>query len=123
MAYILKLSGYLVDPDCRMDEMSAEELNSKIRNALCSLDMIPKCIQVKEKVIGEWSDNHPLNSINCGIMCCEHYFKENMPVADILLEFASSLQCIRNECKGDIALADEKTNVLLKSVIEKLGVV
>ncbi len=71
MATIFKVTSYLVDTnDCLTEQDVADALHFK-----CDA-MVKPNIAVESCNIGEWDDDHELNSIFCSRETLEKYFKE-----------------------------------------------
>lgn len=70
MAKILKLSGYIVDPD---------EFYNKGRIQENIDGTIFQHFHVEEADIPNWNDEHPLNYDNCDLAECEKYFPHKYP--------------------------------------------
>ena len=70
MAKIFEIHGYYIDPN---EDYSAEDLKVALSE---DYDLITHHIEVKERDIGEWEDENPLNYCDCPKSECEKYFKE-----------------------------------------------
>ena len=69
MARILKIEGYIVDPD---NSIYDNDIETILRNN----DMITKHFKISEQNIGEWNDNLIINRIDCPKVELERYFKK-----------------------------------------------
>ena len=71
MANIIKISGYLIDPN---EEYQGE---NDIEIALERyIDMFTQNFHEESVNIGEWDEESPLNYGNCDLAECEKYFKK-----------------------------------------------
>lgn len=69
MAHIFKITAYMVDAN---EDFNASNIKDEIQNID---DIIVKNVEVIEKDIGEWDDDHPLNRCNSPIKECTKYFE------------------------------------------------
>lgn len=69
MAKIFKISGYAVDYN---GDYSPESIK---RELFERMDMFGKHIEIEERDIGEFYDDHPLNYMDSPKEECEKYFK------------------------------------------------
>ena len=69
MARIFKITAYMVDAN---EDFNASSIKDEIKNID---DIIVKNVEVIEKDIGEWDDDHPLNRFNSPIEECTKYFE------------------------------------------------
>ena len=73
MAEIIKITGYLVSLDDCIDEKEVALAAKEILGS--KFDCIGKPFTAESADIGEWHDDHELNSFNCTTETCESYFK------------------------------------------------
>lgn len=74
MAKIFKVSAYIVDPNNEFDESSLEEcLEGCTQN-----DVSLSHVNIECADIGEWSDDLPVNYIDCNREEFEKYFKTSL---------------------------------------------
>lgn len=79
MANIFKLSGYIVDPENRT---SVEGITNRIGHY--DPNVFSRHLHIESGNIGDWSDELPINDVNCDLAECEKYFSSMSVDEDIV---------------------------------------
>ena len=76
MAFLHKISGYLVDVN---EDYFEEDIVTEIEQGM---DLFSQHLHVETAQIKGWDDENPLNYRNCDLAECEKYFKVKVPKVD-----------------------------------------
>lgn len=76
MAFLHKISGYLVDIN---EEYFEEDIVTELEERL---DLSSQHLHVETAEVEGWDDENPLNYRNCDLAECEKYFKANVHKVD-----------------------------------------
>ena len=76
MAFLHKISGYLVDVN---EDYFEEDIVTEIEKGM---DLFSQHLHVETAQIKGWDDENPLNYTNCDLAECEKYFKANVHKVD-----------------------------------------
>lgn len=76
MAFLHKISGYLVDVN---EDYFEEDIVTEIEQGM---DLFSQHLHVETAQIKGWDDENPLNYTNCDLAECEKYFKANVHKVD-----------------------------------------
>lgn len=76
MAKVFRVFGYLVSPNSDECNGTKEDVLSELYAIEPTYPVFWNGLQVEEKDLGEWTDEHPLNKSDCPAWSASKYFEE-----------------------------------------------